>query len=570
MIQFVSGANVLVFWTISFIWDYITFILITALYVCVLSIFQEEGWSTGEELGRVVLILLFFGFSVIPFTYLFSYLFDIPSTGFTKMMLFNIFSGTIFFTAIFLMKYEGFNTVNVAKALEWVFLIFPHFALSHSLNNVNIVTTTRQVCDAQCDLLPFCTKKLMCKKFPYCCNTEIFTFTSNGIARNLVYMFLVGTISFISVLLIEYRIFERLFKNRFTYFGSPPETEDDVMDSDVQNEKQRVANMGEYEIKANNLIIRNMTKFYKKFLAVNQISVGVDGSECFGLLGVNGAGKTSTFKMLTGDENISSGSTWVKGISLLTDMSEVHKRIGYCPQFDGLLEELTGRETLRLIALLRGIPEREIKKISLKLAQDLNFLKHIDKMIKDYSGGNKRKLSTALALIGNPSVIYLDEPTTGMDPGAKRQFWNTMCKIRKAGKTIILTSHSMEECEALCTRLAIMVNGEFKCIGSTQHLKNKFSKGYFLTIKMKKSDAIDRVLEIKKFVADNFEGAHLKEEYQDSLTYHITQSDLKWSTMFALMEEGKKNLAIEDYALGQTTLEQVFLFFTKYQRNFED
>jgi ATP-binding cassette subfamily A (ABC1) protein 3 len=380
----------------------------------------------------------------------------------------------------------------------------------------------------------------------------------------------VGVFSFTLVLLVEYRVFDFLLKNRFTYFGILPQTEDDEMDSDVQAEKQRVEHMGEYEIKANNLVIRNMTKFYKKFLAVNQISVGVDKSECFGLLGVNGAGKTSSFKMLTGDVSISSGSAWVKGISLLTDMNEVHKRIGYCPQFDGLLEELTGRETLRLIALLRGVPEFEIERISLKLAQDLNFLKHIDKQIKDYSGGNKRKLSTALAIVGDPAIIFLDEPTSGLDIYSKRVFWNMMCKIRNSGKTIILTSHSMEECEALCTRLAIMVNGEFKCIGSTQHLKNKFSKGYILTIKLKKSDAIDRVLEVKKFVADNFEGSHLKEEYQDTLTYHITQSELKWSTMFALMEEGKKNLAIEDYALGQTTLEQVFLFFTKYQRHSDE
>lgn len=118
--------------------------------------------------------------------------------------------------------------------------------------------------------------------------------------------------------------------------------------------------------------------------------------ECFGLLGVNGAGKTSTFKMLTGDENISSGEAWVDGISVKTDMNKVHKRIGYCPQFDALLDDLTGRETLRIFALLRGVPSLDIKKISEQLAEEFNFTKHLDKRIKAYSGGNKRKLSTAL------------------------------------------------------------------------------------------------------------------------------------------------------------------------------
>lgn len=180
---------------------------------------------------------------------------------------------------------------------------------------------------------------------------------------------------------------------------------------------------------------------------------------------------------MTGDENISYGEAWVKGISLKTNMTRVHQQIGYCPQFDALIEDLTGREILRMFCLIRGVKHTNINSLSLKLANELNFIKHIDKKVSEYSGGNKRKLSTAVALIGNPSVVYLDEPTTGMDPGAKRQLWNMICKIRESGKTIILTSHSMEECEALCTKLAIMVNGEFKCIGSTQYLKNKFSKG---------------------------------------------------------------------------------------------
>ncbi|KAL1402783.1 hypothetical protein pipiens_019647 [Culex pipiens pipiens] len=299
------------------------------------------------------------------------------------------------------------------------------------------------------------------------------------------------------------------------------------------------------------------------------MSVSVEHSQCFGLLGVNGAGKTSTFKMLTGDEDISSGDAWVNGISLRTDMTTVHQQIGYCPQFDALIDDLTGRETLMIFALLRGIPKDEVSMVGLRLAEDLNFMKHIDKRTKQYSGGNKRKLSTALALMGRPTVVYLDEPTTGMDPGAKRQLWDVVCKERSAGKSIVLTSHSMEECEALCTKLAIMVNGEFKCIGSTQHLKNKFSNGYYLTVKLKKKtteSGPDKVAEIKNYIVAKIPEAELKEEYMESLTYQIPKTDIRWSTMFGIMEQAKRELDIEDYVLGQTSLEQVFLSFTKYQR----
>lgn len=196
--------------------------------------------------------------------------------------------------------------------------------------------------------------------------------------------------------------------------------------------------------------------------------------------------------MMTGDERITFGRAYVKGLNLSTDLNKIYKEIGYCPQFDALLEDLTGRETLKIFCLLRGIHKERIPNITEELAKSFGFMEHLDKRIKAYSGGNKRKLSTAISIIGSPSVIYLDEPTTGIDPAARRQLWNMVCRIRDSGKSIVLTSHSMEECEALCTRLAIMVNGEFKCIGSTQHLKNKFSKGLILKIKVRRNTDLEK------------------------------------------------------------------------------
>lgn len=117
--------------------------------------------------------------------------------------------------------------------------------------------------------------------------------------------------------------------------------------------------------------------------------------------------------MLTGDLEISQGEAFVQGLSLRKQMKEVNKHIGYCPQFDALIDDLTGRETLKLFALSRGIPSHKISDITSKLSSDFNFTKHLDKQVKTYSGGNKRKLSTAVALLGNPVIVYLDEPTTG-------------------------------------------------------------------------------------------------------------------------------------------------------------
>ncbi|XP_055602217.1 phospholipid-transporting ATPase ABCA3-like [Uranotaenia lowii] len=572
LLQYVSGTKISLYWGVAFVWDMLMFVVTCLIFIITLVSFQEDGWSSATELGRVFLLLFMFGFAFLPTTYLCSFLFKVPATGFVVVLLLNIVAGAILFTAVILLKFPGIDLKDIGNALEWVFLLFPNFALTHGLNNINQIVGTTVACEKQCELTRNCDINSLCLLIPQCCVPELFSFDELGINRNLLYMLLVGLGAMFVILAHEYRLDRRaLDAIKKTLFSRPKNLSNGHIsreeDTDVLAEKKRVQSTN---INDHNLVMRDVTKYYKSFLAVDKLSVAIDPYECFGLLGVNGAGKTTTFKMMTGDESISDGDAWVRGISLRSNMDGAYQKIGYCPQFDALLDNLTGRETLKMYALLRGVRPEDQDNVCLTLAEDLNFVKHLDKKTKEYSGGNKRKLSTALALIGNPSVVYLDEPTTGMDPGAKRQFWNMICKVRSAGKSIVLTSHSMEECEALCTRLAIMVNGEFKCLGSTQHLKNKFSKGFLLTLKVHKDENQDllrqRTENVKEFIIGTFTGAVLKEEYMDSLSFHVPITDLRWSAMFGLMEANKTRLAIEDYALGQTTLEQVFLFFTKDQR----
>ncbi|XP_013927416.1 PREDICTED: ATP-binding cassette sub-family A member 3-like [Thamnophis sirtalis] len=166
---------------------------------------------------------------------------------------------------------------------------------------------------------------------------------------------------------------------------------------------------------------------------------------------------------------------------------------------------MTGRETLSMYARLRGIPERYIGSCVENMLRGLLLEPYANKLIRTYSGGNKRKLSAGISLIGGPPVVFLDEPSTGMDPVARRLLWDAVARTRECGKSIISTSHSMEECEALCTRLAIMVNGQFKCLGSPQHLKSKFGSGYTLLAKTH-WDEEGHVEDFKAFVERTFPG----------------------------------------------------------------
>ncbi|XP_034472561.1 ATP-binding cassette sub-family A member 3 isoform X2 [Drosophila innubila] len=483
LLQFVSGVRVWTFWLTQYIWDFLTITITSVIIIITIFCFQEDGFITADELARYFLLLVVFGFAVLPFTYLLSLKFDDPATGFARNSIINIFAGMALFIVVMVMSFEVFETEETAKTLSNIFRIFPHFSLAMGLNKAYTFVATQHACDKVGALPPI----LLCELVPKCCDLKpFFGWTNPGVMLEIVYMLCTGVICFLVLIIGEFGLInELIYKVRKMKIKTPPAPQD--VDDDVERERQRILNMTPHEVSAKNLVLDRVSKYYKSYLAVNQVSLCVGEVECFGLLGVNGAGKTTTFKMLTGDEKISSGSAYVQGLNLETDMGHIYKRIGYCPQFDALLDDLSGREMLRIFCLLRGVQKEAIKPVSEELAKSFGFMKHIDKKTRTYSGGNKRKLSAAIAMIGAPSVIYLDEPTTGMDPAARRQLWNMVCRIRDTGKSIVLTSHSMEECEALCTRLAIMVNGEFKCIGSTQHLKNKFSKGLVLKIKVRRN-----------------------------------------------------------------------------------
>ena len=166
-------------------------------------------------------------------------------------------------------------------------------------------------------------------------------------------------------------------------------------------------------------------------------------------------------------------------------------------------------------------------------------------------------------LANNFNYFFKDEPTSGMDPGARRFLWNCVLEMIRGGQSVILTSHSMEECEALCTRLAIMVNGTFKCHGSIQHLKNKFGSGYTLTVRSMGEDS----QKLAQFLKDTVLDAELKDSQLNQIQFHLPLKTTKLPHIFNLMEVArtKPELQLEDYSISQMTLDEVFIHFASKQ-----
>ena len=211
--------------------------------------------------------------------------------------------------------------------------------------------------------------------------------------------------------------------------------------------------------------IRGLRKVYRGGkVAVRNLTLSIHENECFGLLGPNGAGKTSTIAMLTGLYPTTSGETTICGYDLSTQMEKIHESLGVCPQFDILWPLLTVIEHLTFYLRLKGCDGEEVQDRASASAMAVELGYAADRLVSRISGGMKRRVSLAIALLAEPSVIFLDEPTTGLDPETKRAMWS-LIDIAKAGRSIVLTTHSMEEADALCGRIGIMAYGRLRCLG---------------------------------------------------------------------------------------------------------
>jgi len=313
--------------------------------------------------------------------------------------------------------------------------------------------------------------------------------------------------------------------------------------------------------------------------AVQGLSTQIMAGDTFGLLGVNGAGKTTTMAVLTGDTHPTSGEAYVAGYDVTGRTSggviEARKHIGFCPQIDPLLELMTARETLTMYGKLRGVPSNQLAQTVDDLIHALTLTPHADKAAGKYSGGNKRKLSLGIAIIGDPKVLFIDEASSGMDPVARRKMWELISMIGEK-RSVILTTHSMEEAEALCSRIGIMIAGQMKALGSVQHLKSSYLDGYTVDMQCKPDSHISLVdFAIEHVTNVVLPGSVLKERHGRFLRFDV-QSISKGvdvdvgdkaglGFMFGKLQEMKmdEKWNVENYSISQCTLEQVFIKLVK-------
>lgn len=381
-----------------------------------------------------------------------------------------------------------------------------------------------------------------------------------------------GSVYFALTVLLEsldFRLNVRCFRRR-TLAAPSALTQ---TDSDVMAETGRVLREAALE---DPLVLKNVSKTYpgSKIPAVTDVTLGVRRKECFGLLGINGAGKTTLFRILTGSIRPTAGKATLNKKDLFSTRWGRLAGASYCPQENTLFDALTVERHIKLFARIKGIPGTHVEEITKCLIEETGLKPHASKRASELSGGNKRKLQFALSLLAYSPVIFLDEPTTGMDPGARRSAWNLIKRAVDKGCSVVLTSHSMEECEALCHRLVIMVAGSFQCIGSVQYLKDKFGNKYSFKLKLAQargrggSDPPPSPTSresVKGFIQERVPGSVLLEEHSSLLSFEVPATGLKLSGLFAILSQCREQFPIEDFSVSQTTLEQVFVNMARVQ-----
>ena len=238
----------------------------------------------------------------------------------------------------------------------------------------------------------------------------------------------------------------------------------------VREEAHKIANEAENVIEVEHLV-----KAFGSFHAVDDISFTVKKGEIFGFLGANGAGKTTAMHMLTGLNQPTSGTGRVVGFDIRTEYEQIKKHIGYMSQKFSLYEDLTVAENISLFAGIYGMRDDEISHKTDELLQRLNFSEHRNTLVSSLPLGWKQKLAFSVSIFHNPGIVFLDEPTGGVDPATRRQFWKLIYDAAKRGITIFVTTHYMDEAE-YCDRISIMVDGKIKALGTPKGLKEKLNQ----------------------------------------------------------------------------------------------
>jgi len=566
-LQYVAGLMPLAYWTGSFLGDVMEFFALPFTYTSI----TLAAINLSIPMHALLILLACFGPAVIAQTYALSVLISNPVMSKFVSFLVNTVIGLVLPGILFLLSFVNGEPVKYISA---ILRVFPSYNLGEGILAIMVFdygqkSQAQQSTDAGAQ--------------------SVFDYQAAGAAI----WWLIG----MTPILFGITVFvdDLRYKNKTTFasrFVAPAgSTNQSVTEDDsVARERARV----EGDFPAKNLAMRavNVSKQWVSSgpLAVDRVALAVArNGEIFTLLGENGAGKTTLMTMAIGQIMPSDGEIFIDTFSTKKELKKARQLIGYCPQFDALLPPLTVKDHLRLFARIKGIESASIDLAVDRIIHWVGLTIFADAKAKTLSGGYQRRLSLAIALMGRPEILILDEPSCGMDPVARRQMWKVM-KAASRDSALILTTHSMEEAEAVSTRLGIMSRGRMMCIGTAGELREKFSNGIEVSVKLNPNVEGSELLQVLSACKGSLQ--YVVERLGSWFSEWLEQADLLYAfentlsvgevevsgpsvrcvvkpvkkditsdfigCVFGLLEKLKQSGHVVEFSVSQNSLDQVF------------
>lgn len=430
--QRLAGVNFRTYWGVAYIWDFVVYCIAIVLAVIVFKFFDIPTYVDRDNLTAIVTLLLFYGFATIPAVHLFEKLFSEASFANMSIFCLNVMIALGTVTVIIMLDVLAETDADEQRRdfLNRAFLIFPQHALADGL-------------------IQICKNHIMSKIFiRYYIETYRSPVSSGLLKPHLTMLVIHGIVFVILNYIIESGMIWRFLNKK----PEPSNDFDEMKVVTIQNTLTKDGKMNEPKNYA--LRVEHLQKSYNgKTYAINDVSFNVKSGECYGLLGANGAGKSSVFSILSGE------SKRFSGIVELTGMKE--NRVSYCPQSNALDMLLTVEEIIHFYGKLRNV--KDLRKLTKDVLESFHLKPYRKVLVKNLSGGNRRKLSVACASFGELNLVLMDEPTSDMDPLTRSLVYRTVFELNENNCSVILTSHSVAEIEQLCHSIGILVDGERNC-----------------------------------------------------------------------------------------------------------
>ncbi|KAL1420360.1 hypothetical protein MTO96_024195 [Rhipicephalus appendiculatus] len=601
-LHMIAGVSPLLYWMINFAFDFI-FYMGTALTVLPPLSLIPQTPLTMSYIQLIFLLNLLHGYAALPVIYICSFLFNNPNVGFSTLVISTfIVSSAGCLGAVFVEPYaaSGMSSVLVSfiHGTLHVLRLLPSYSYSRGMTKILELAHENALCrTGDAELENYCHAPDAARRLSLlqCCEhlhePNPYEYAIHPLDVNaysayyeVLTLLIEGVVVFLLLLCVESWVLplDRWLslpeEPHHLYVPKPPaphiahglgpgkQRTGRLQDTDVLQEDKLVSELAGGKIAPTTtrpfMFAHRLYKAYgyvDTHEVLQGLSFTVRSAECFGLLGVNGAGKTTMFRILTGQVLPHEGDAIAAGFSVVRERQQFQHYIGYCPQRDGLLDLLTGVETLMLFGRLMGV---SMTTEYLNTLLDVFHLDEIgEQLVSTYSAGNRRKLSLCLSMLGIRPLVLLDEPYAAIATTSRRRIVNYISALQKVTKhSIVLTSHSLVDVEFLCNRIAILGGGRLQCLGSLVHLKQKFGKGYTISVKTypdRKQDLFYQ-RQVAEDVRKNFREAEL-----GLLEFRLCHVRVMWSEMFARMARIKKKFKLQDFFITDTSLEQIFLSVTR-------